>query len=172
MNAKTKRPEPTIKRLEELFELDVETGLLRWKEKSHRNSPVEIGRAAGSKTANGYLHVKFDGRFVRIHRIVFAMVNGYWPDLVDHINGVRDDNRPCNLRAATGSENTRNSTLSRKNRSGVKGVCWSKSARKWRVQLIGADGRKYLGSFSELEDAKKIARAFREQHHGEFARHE
>jgi hypothetical protein len=92
--------------------------------------------------ARGYpVHVtKTNGKKIRIplHRmIVAAHTDGSIDELdVDHINGVRDDNRLSNLRTVTRSNNRRNSAKPRNNRSGVVGVCWHKHQRKWEVKLL------------------------------------
>lgn len=72
---------------------------------------------------------------------------------VDHVNGVRDDNRISNLRIATPEDNARNKKQGALNKSGSMGVYWVKADRKWRVR-IGVNG-KYVsvGVFSNLEDA-------------------
>ena len=57
------------------------------------------------------------------------------------------------------------------NTSGVKGVSWSKERNKWEVQMY-VNGKKHnIGRFEDLEVAKAMAIAFRQEHHGEFANH-
>ncbi len=72
---------------------------------------------------------------------------------IDHINGDRGDNRISNLRVVTSTENNRNKAINKNNTSGVTGVTWSKSRRKWIAQIhIGKIG-KALGGFDRVEDA-------------------
>jgi hypothetical protein len=67
------------------------------------------GSRAGSPTCRGYREVSVAGLRFKEHRVIFAMANGHWPENeVDHINRIRNDNRPQNLRAATRAENNRN----------------------------------------------------------------
>lgn len=79
----------------------------------------------------------------------------YWPDVIDHINGVKDDNRISNLRSVSFKENMKNMPLKSSSSTGVTGV----EARKehgFYVASITVDGkRKYLGSFKLLDDAKQ-----------------
>jgi len=71
--------------------------------------------------------------------------------IVDHINGIRYDNRVCNLRWATYSENSRNSKSNDKSSSKYRGV--SKYRNKWRV-TIDLDKKQYhLGYFSCEKEA-------------------
>lgn len=89
---------------------------------------------------------------------------------VDHINGDGLDNRRCNLRLATNSENQCNARIRRNNMSGYKGVSWDKYCQKWRVQIRIEGKVTYVGLFDNSHDA---ARAYNEaalHYYGEFAR--
>lgn len=75
---------------------------------------------------------------------------------IDHINGIKDDNRIANLRQVSDEENARNKKRHFRNKSGVMGVTWSKADKKWRVR-IGVSGKyKCLGSFHSLEEAISV----------------
>lgn len=160
----------SIDRLRELFVLDDATGVLRWK--VCPGSQVKIGDVAGGLSPDGYLRVGFDRKKIGAHRVVFALANGYMPEQVDHINGARADNRPCNLRAANASQNQMNKGLRSGTSSGAKGVTWHAQSKRWQAQVVANGRLKYLGLFVEKDDADRVARQFRAEHHGEFARHE
>jgi hypothetical protein len=67
-----------------------------------------LDRPAGSNV-EGYLQIGLSGRIYRAHRIALFLHNGSWPSSqLDHINGIRTDNRPENLRIVTQQENCRN----------------------------------------------------------------
>ena len=81
-------------------------------------------------------------------------MNGYFPEYeIDHINGVRDDNRIVNLRHVSKVCNLQNCTKSKNNTSSFPGVCWHKAAKKWwaqaKVNNIGIS----LGYFNDPLDA-------------------
>lgn len=59
---------------------------------------------------NGYLRMQIDGKFYSVHRLVYETFFGEIPEgmVIDHINGIRDDNRIENLRCITQSENAMN----------------------------------------------------------------
>lgn len=113
-----------------------------------------------------------DGRKIRMHRIVLNAPVG---QQVDHINGVKLDNRRCNLRLCNAANNARNRSawLTTTTASQYKGV--TRRADKnytcpWVARISIDYERIYLGSFAtELEAAQAYDRAARE-HHGEFAR--
>lgn len=103
------------------------------------------------------LHINSIKKLIRIHQLVAIEFlhhppDGYKMD-VDHINGIKTDNRLENLRIVTHGENT-NLGLDRKaTSSAYKGVSWNKLSNKWQAQ-IGINGRiKYLGRFDKEEDA-------------------
>ena len=75
---------------------------------------------------------------------------------VDHINRVKTDDRLENLRWATHEEQQCNKReLSKNNTSGVKGVSWSKTSKKWCAEMSVSNKRMKLGRFDDIEDAKR-----------------
>ena len=111
------------------------------------------GREAGGLTTSGYRSLNIDGKHYQTHRVAWLIVNGAWPEEIDHINGVRVDNRIINLRNVMHKENAKNVKLSSANKSGVIGVSWSSRECKWR-STIGVNGsNKHLGYFELLSDA-------------------
>jgi len=109
----------------------------------------KVGDVAGnvSKT-RGYRRITVDRKTYSVHRLVWFMVYGKWPDNeIDHINGVRDDNRIKNLRDVTASINLRNQNIYDNNSSGITGVCWHKATEKWQARIYLNGKRKHLGLF-------------------------
>ncbi len=103
---KKTKPELTAARVRELLDYEPETGLLRWRKvRKH----ALVGMAAGYKNRKGYLRVKVESRLYLAHRLAWLHFYGRWPaDQIDHINGIRDDNRIVNLRDVSGQVNTQN----------------------------------------------------------------
>lgn len=89
---------------------------------------------------------------------------------VDHRDGDGLNNTRENLRPATNQQNLYNAGIRSDNKSGYKGVSWSKYMGKWRAYCTANGKTNHIGYFDSLEDA---ARAYDEaaiRTHGEFAR--
>lgn len=107
-----------------------------------------------SLTSHGYLHGTIFTMTHQAHRVIWAMETGAWPtDEIDHINGVRTDNRMENMRDVSNSENSRNMRISKRNTSGFIGISWSKRDRRWRARIHADGADKYLGTFAEKGEA-------------------
>jgi hypothetical protein len=83
------------------------------------------------------------------HRIIWKLVHGNIPDgmHIDHINGDPWDNRICNLRCVSRSENMQNSAKHSTGIGRVKGVSWDKHNKKWQSEIRTNGGRVFLGRF-------------------------
>lgn len=162
--------ELTQKYLRETLHYDPETGVFTWRVPPARN--VKNGSVAGCLTSHGYIQIGVKNRLYAAHRLAWLYVYGKWPtNLIDHINGVRSDNRITNLREATSAENQYNILKAKNNTSGVKGVTWSKQHKKWRAQCRVNGKNHRLGLFADICEAEQVVKQFREQHHGKFANH-
>lgn len=138
-------------RIRELLAIDADSGHLFWlKPTSVR---VKVGDRAGSPHIEGYRAVGIDGVSLLEHRVVWVHVNGEIPDGfdVDHINRVRTDNRPCNLRLVSRTENLHNSD-GRKNSTGLAGVALVPSGR-FVAGIHVKRVRQYIGTFDTAEEA-------------------
>lgn len=153
-----------VSMLRRVFRYDAESGLL------YRRFRVGE-KQCGCLFDTGHLQVGVDGRMVGVHRIAWAIHYGEYPTVeIDHINGDGADNRICNLRLATSSQNNQNRRLSTRNKSGVKGVFrvkWNKGT-KWRVSVC-ADGDYRIEHFHCFGRAVKHASEVRASLHAEFA---
>lgn len=161
--------ELTRARLADLLHYDPETGIFTWT-KPRRG--VRVGHEAGRLSALGYREIGVDYVLRRANRLAFLYMTGAMPPdgvVIDHINGVADDNRWANLRQATLSQNAINGRLRTNNTSGTHGVTFDAARDKWRAQIRIAGRKVNLGRFSRKEDAIAAYVMAAKEHHGEFA---
>jgi len=92
-----------------------------------------------------------------IHRLVCNsfLENPDNKPCVDHIDCNKQNNNVINLRFCTIQENQRNTNLSNKNTSNVKGVSFYKRDNKWRAIITIDSVNIHLGLFNTLEEAKQ-----------------
>ena len=141
----------TAERLRELLDYDQETGVFTRKVKLCNR--VKVGDVAGYLNRKGYICIRVDGRTHKAHRLAWLYVHGVWPQSgIDHINGIKDDNRIINLREATHSDNQQNLRKPHAdNKIGLLGV--SRSQGKFKAQ-INVDGKvRTIGRFHIPEAA-------------------
>lgn len=150
----------------ELLDYDPDTGSLRWKR--HMSTRARAGDEAGLIQQGRYRRVGIHGRYYMAHRLAWLIVHGEWPaNELDHINGEHADNRLCNLRQATSAENKRN-TIHR-NRSGLIGASYHSATNRYRATISVAGRKKFLGWFTNAEDAHAAYVAASRKYHGEFS---
>jgi hypothetical protein len=123
------------------------------------------GKPAGCLRSDGYIQISLDGKLHRAHRLAWRLFHGEWPDgEIDHINGVRSDNRIENLRVTSRVENMRNQKRHNTNTSGTAGVCWHKKAKKWVAMIKVNNKLLYLGLHADKADAISARKAAEVQH--------
>ena len=149
--------ELTQERLKELISYDPETGEVKWLVST--SNRVRTGDVSGTRARGQYVKVMINSVIYAVHRLAFLYMEGSFPpEDVDHINGKKDDNRWCNLRAVSRSENMRNQRLSRRNTSGVIGVYFHIPTGKWMAYINVNKKRTHLGLFVDKDDAAKARR--------------
>jgi hypothetical protein len=178
-NPREAQPLPSQWQLLEQFHLNPQTGDLYFTDlapltkhsigrgaRNYNFAPITTISSKGCKVLNiksfPYLQ----------HRIIFKMMTGSEPHQVDHINGDPTDNRPCNLREATQSQNQHNRKMNKNNRSGYKNVHWHNASKKWRIEI--RSNKKIVVSVltDDLELAELVAIEGRDKYHGQYARHQ
>lgn len=160
----------TQSQLKELFDYNPHTGNFIRKT-SGKGTGNKKGAIAGYTRPDNYIVINVLSIQYRAHRLAWLYVTGEWPkDLIDHINGSPSDNRWCNLREATNSENCINSNIRNDNSSGQKGVTWCKTKNKWKARISINGVVTSLGYHSNIEDAAEKYNNAALKHHGEFSR--
>jgi hypothetical protein len=129
------------------------------------------GKKAGTLHHTGYIQISHQRTSQNAHRMIFLMHHGWLPEVIDHIDGNRANNKIENLRPASWRQNLQNMQLRPTNKSGCKNVSWCNTKRKWAVQLSINGRQTNLGRFDDLELADLVATEARIKYHGAFARH-
>ncbi len=154
----------TAERLREVLHYDPDTGVFTWRVAPSRR--MRAGSRAGTTTNTGYVHIRYDGGVYLGHRLAWFYVHGRWPsEQIDHVNGVRVDNRLTNLRECSSAENHQNLKLSPRNTSGHPGVYWNVKAKRWHAQITAGGHQKHLGHFTDLEEAAEAYRIAKAKYH-------
>jgi hypothetical protein len=150
----------TANKVRSLLSYDPETGVFHWLKRAQN---VFVGDVAGSCTRqDGYRWITIDNLAYVAHRLAWLHVTGKWPtNQLDHINGVRDDNRIANLREATATQNRRN------NRD-VKGFQQNAHGR-FRARIWVNGKILHLGMFATETEARQAYREAAKKYFGKFA---
>lgn len=163
-----------VERIRQWLTYDPLTGVCRWKVdriSGHGKRQAVAGQVAGSLSkVHGYVIVTIEGRGIAAHQIAWLLSHGRWPaKFIDHINGVRNDNRLCNLREATHSQNCQNAKLKSTNTTGAKGV-YRSGINSWGARIRHNGTLHNLGIFPSIAEASQAYTRAAERLHREFMR--
>ena len=161
------RKEPTKKELREAFDYCDERGALIWKNRGRMTN-----KPAGRKHyRNGYIDIGFNCINYGAHRMIWIWHNGSIPKnmVIDHINGIVDDNKISNLQLCGLSDNNRKRSISINNTSGVTGVCWHESRNAWVASMKVNSQLIYIGSSKDKQEAIDMRLKAEKEAFGDFA---
>lgn len=127
----------------------------------------EMAQAGGLDPA-GYVQINIGGHIYRAHRLAWLYMTGEWPDRVDHIDDDKANNVWSNLRQGCASKNGMSRSKQANNKSGVKGVSWSNSAKMWYAQA-SRKGTHLWSYHKDIGDAEQAVKKFRLELHGDWA---
>ena len=160
-------PEITLEEVKRRVRYDPETGVFTWA--TTRRGTVKEGVELGSWGAYGYKTVRLNQRSYKLHRLAWWLTTGSPPSGdVDHINGVRSDNRISNLRDVSRKMNLENraSPMSR-NSTGLLGAYYDKRKCHFYARISHHNVSRHLGTFGSAEEAHEAyLHAKRELHTG------
>jgi HNH endonuclease len=152
----------TPERLKELLAYNESTGNFTWRVKRKGR---KLDGFAGSKTVMGYISIGIDGVDYFAHRLAWMYVHGAWPiNHIDHINGIRSDNRIANLRDCTPSINMQNQRKAKSSsKTGLLGA--SPHHGKFIARITVNKKHLHLGLFVTAEEAHAAYIAAKEKFH-------
>jgi hypothetical protein len=145
----------TAQRLREVVSYDPSTGVFtRLVRTAQRH---QVGDRADLPCGGGYRRIAIDSIKIQAHRAAWLYVHGEFPSgQIDHINGVRDDNRLANLRDVTPAINSQNQRGPRRdNKSGFLGVVWFAPTSQWRARIHFKGKGRHLGLYPTAEEAHR-----------------
>lgn len=175
---------PSQEALRQLMDYNSEAGALTWRTRSESDFEPSATRSAahicalwnvryaGAEALNcasgggergGYNEGSLLGQRVKAHRVIWKWMTGQEPEQIDHINGMRRDNRWANLRNVAWAENARNHKRRSDNTTGIVGVYWYPHERKQGKWLVRV-GSKHIGYFHCLGQAIRARKAAEKQH--------
>lgn len=140
-----------------LMAYDPGTGIFTWRHTLR--GKCQQGSQIGAPNAKGYLGLMYDGRRLLMHRIAWLYVTGHWPrGQIDHINGVKSDNRIANLRDVDASVNAQNRRAPTGNNKagGRLGVTLRPAMGRYQAQILVEGKNVSLGCYDSPEQAHAV----------------
>lgn len=146
----------TQERLKYLFNYNEDTGLFTRLVTIHYNAKSgDIANHVDKST--GYVSFNIDGRIYYAHRLAWFYKTGKWADKIDHIDGIKTNNKWINLRNGTHAQNLQNyKKANSHNKSGLLGAHMvNNNPNHFTSEIIKNGKRKFLGTFKTAEEAHK-----------------
>lgn len=145
--------------LKELLDYDSNTGIFTWKKKSTAASRIAIGSfAGGANPKYGYIEITINRVLYKAHRLAWLYVYGTWPkNQIDHINGIRTDNRIENLRDVTRRKNQQNRPEHR--RGHLVGTSFRKDLKQWQATIVINKKKYHIGYYKTANKAHDAYKA-------------
>jgi len=138
-------------KLKKVLHYNPDTGIFTWLISCKR---IKAGDRAGTTSFYRYIYININKKSYLAHRLAWLYMKGVWPKgQIDHENHIRDDNRWSNLYGKTQVENLKNKSKYRNNVSGVTGVHWVNSLKRWRASIKQESKQIHLGQFIDKFEA-------------------
>lgn len=165
--------------LQEFYYLDSQ-GKLRYKKEGYLGRYKKDDLVCSRVDNNGYNAITLPlirnksngGIHVRVFNVVWVIAGKELPNdkELDHINGIRTDDRLENLRLVTRTINCKNRKKRSDNTSGITGICWNKSHKSWCIRRT-VKGTRLSTYRKTLEEAKQVLEEFTKLDPDYTARH-
>lgn len=144
---KKQRFVPTLEFLNHLFFYNRKLGILSYKNpKRSITKKISVGAIH-----RGYIEVEIKGSCYRVHQLIWFIEKGNWPKMIDHINGIKHDNRIENLRECDSRLNQMNRASHRKGK--LVGCYFNKISQGWTSRTLINGKRLTLGTFKTEKQA-------------------
>jgi len=178
-------PLPSQKYLQDCFNYDPGTGVLRWKHRPRSHFTTDqafisinarqVEKIAGTphyrkRFNNVVVELQIAGQTYIAARIIVKMILDIEPEDADHEDGDATNNKWLNLRPCTHASNVKNKSVYKSNKLGIKGVSYSKWKKGYMVDIQNNKIKYQYGPFTTVEEASAVYQKAAEELHGEFAR--
>ena len=133
---------------------DYDDGKLFWKISPTKN--VKIGDRAGNSKADGYRYITLNKKTYKEHRLIYKLLTGLEPDIIDHINNEPSDNKIDNLRSVNTSINGKNRVCLKKPKSGHNHIVYQERPGRnpeWIVKMRTLEAKTYSKMFHDEKSA-------------------
>lgn len=136
------------------FSYDTETGrLFKYGKGANPDHQVKWRECCRNPTATyGIVNVG-KNRYQKKSRLIWFLVYGYWPNVIDHIDRDSRNDALTNLRNTTPLGNKHNATVRHDSASGIAGVTFDTCCGKYRAYQDHGPKRTYLSYSDKLEEA-------------------
>jgi len=153
----------TAEELRNLLAYDPTIGIFTWKQRVAKC--VQIDNVAGNTNKIGYVTIGLRKKVYKAHRLAWLYIHGSWPNgLIDHINGIKSDNRLSNLRVINETGNSENVRKpNKRNKSGFMGVILFQN--KWRASITIKRKTHRIGDYITPEEAHQAYLEEKRKHH-------
>ena len=161
-----------VKLLRSLFDYDKKSGKIYFKPRVTKGpswctnawNTRYVGKEAGYNH-DGYIRISLPDRSeIYAHQIIFAIIKGFIPKEIDHKDLIKSNNKWKNLREASHSQNAANCRKRKTNKSGYKGVSWSKARGLWFMQITRNNKRFYSYHISKEAAYQEYCRMSKKLH--------
>jgi hypothetical protein len=154
--------------IRDILSYNPENGHFVWKKNRYR---AKAGFRAGHRRPDGYWAITVFGHSYRAGRLAWFFTHDEWPsNEIDHINGVRDDDRIENLRVATRSQNVANTKKKCSSRNLLKGVSTARRGKRYVAQIRINGKNTRIGAYDSEKEAHDAYVAAAQKEFGPFAR--
>ena len=162
-------PMPPYDELSKYLKYNPETGVGTWiVSPCNRIKSLTI---AGCYNRMGYLDIKYKNKLYRGHRLFWYLQTKKDPShfTIDHIDQNKANNKFCNLRLATHTQQCQNVFIYKNNTTGVRGIRWREFRQRYEARIVFDGKRIQLGSFRTFDQAVAARQSKELELYGEFS---
>lgn len=124
------------------------TGLLT---RVNARRKCDIGPVKYFTDRDGYLRLTWKDKSFMSHRVIWFLQTGEWPNIIDHTNQDKKDNRWINLRNVNPIQSCANRDIEKTEGKGV----YQHKNGYWEAKIVVSGNKIYLGRFTNREDAQR-----------------